>query len=87
MTVDVVSVDPLWEYRAQAWVDERQIYDKTLSDRYWSVPLGELGRQGWELIGTSPDNAVISHNVTGWVGTRDASMPVRMAFFLKRPLG
>jgi hypothetical protein len=87
MSVDLVSVSPTWTYRARAWVGDREIYDKSLTNMYWSVPLADLGRLGWELVGSSPENAVTYHAVDGWIGSRDASMPVRMAFFFKRPLG
>ena len=80
VTVDVSSV------KATAWVDDREIYSKTMSATSWSVPLADLGRQGWELVGTSADNAVFSHSVRGWTRSRDASMPIAMTFFLKRPL-
>ena len=86
LSVELVSVDPPWTYRAQAWVDEREIYNKSLTNRWWSIPLGDLGRQGWELVGTSPESAVVAHGIVGWAGSRDASMPVRMTFFFKRPL-
>lgn len=87
LRVEIVSVSTTeWSFKATAWVDDREIYSKTLSTMYWSVPLADLGRQGWELVSTSSDNAVISHSVHGWTGSRDASMPIAMTFFFKRPL-
>jgi hypothetical protein len=87
LRVEIVSVSMTeWNWKATAWVADREIYSKNLSTMYWSVPLADLGRQGWELVSAFPDNAVISHSVRGWTGSRDASMPIVMVFFFKRPL-
>ena len=87
LAVDVVKVQPEWVFRARAWVGEREIYDKSRTESYWSAPLADLGRQGWELVGTSSENAVIAmgSNIPGW-RTGERAYPVRMTFFLKRPL-
>jgi hypothetical protein len=84
--VDIVAVtETEWTYRARASVGDREIYDKRLTSRYWSVPLADLGQDGWELVGTSSENALMGSNVTGWAHN-ETSRPVRMNFFLKRPL-
>jgi hypothetical protein len=85
MIVETVSVSPTWTFQARAWVDDQEIYSKSLTNMYWSVPLADLGREGWELVGTVSENAVVEHVVQGWTGMKDASMPIRMTFFFKRP--
>ena len=85
----VLSVDQTWtepdgyRYVAGAWVGSEQIYDKVLTEYYWSVPLEDLGKEGWEVVGTAPHNSLIPGFNEGFPGS--ISMPVRMVFFLKRP--
>ncbi len=62
----------IWEYAimqvradggsflAAAWVDDQEMYSRRLSSFYWSVPLGDMGREGWELVAASPENASAS---------------------------
>ena len=47
-------------FHAGAWVDDREVYSRQLSNYYWSVPLGDMGRQGWELVTATPENASAS---------------------------
>jgi hypothetical protein len=83
LTVTLVSVvEDQWTYQALAWVDEAEIYSRTLESMYWSAPLADMGRDGWELVGTTTENALAPTWVEGWPG--DASRPVRATFFFKR---
>lgn len=85
LTVELVdtTVSP-WQYRAQAWVDEAKIYSEWLDSMYWTKPLAHLGRDGWELVGAVPENALFKSSPKGHPG--EASVPVRMHYFLKRPV-
>jgi hypothetical protein len=85
MHVDIVELTAeKWTYRARAAMGSEYFYDKTLTDRYWSVPLSDLGRQGWELVGMSTENALMSSGIAGWQHN-ETSRPVRTNFIFKRP--
>lgn len=86
MTVSVTKMDETrWTYQAQAWVDEQEVYNRTLHAMYWTAPLADMGREGWELVTVSPENALMGAWIEGWEA--EASRPVRMSFFFKRPRG
>jgi hypothetical protein len=70
-------------FSAKAWVADKEIYNKVLTNMYWSVPLADLGHEGWELVGTSSENALMRSRVVGWEHN-ETSRPVRMNFFFKR---
>jgi hypothetical protein len=74
----------VWEYEAIAWVDEKEIYSRRLTNMFWSAPLADMGRDGWELVGVSSENALMGSYVKGWEA--NTSRPVQTNFFFKRPL-
>ncbi len=73
-----------WNYEAIAWVDKREIYKCTLNNYYWTAPLADLGRDGWELVSTTTENALMTSEVIGWPAR--TSRPVATYFTFKRPL-
>lgn len=84
MTVRVASMTTdHWTYEAKAWVEETEIYSRALTTMYWSVPLADMGRDGWELVTASPENALMPSWVEGW--SSSTSRPVQMDFIFKRP--
>ena len=84
MFVQVVEMsDPKWTYEAKAWVDDKEIYSRTLTDMFWSAPLADMGRQEWELVSITTENALMGSWVKGWESA--TSRPVRTNFLFKRP--
>lgn len=84
LTIKIVEMKHSgWTYQATAWSDEEEIYSRTLDTMFWSAPLADLGRQGWELVGTSSENALMGSWVEGW--DAETSRPVQTNFFFKRP--
>ncbi len=84
LSVDVVQVkrgDVKW--RAEAFVDTEQIYARDLGTMYWSAPLADMGRMGWELVGMFPETSLQSSNVKGW--DEPIRRPMTTTFFFKRP--
>jgi hypothetical protein len=75
--------DKEWQYEAIAWSNETEIYRRELTTMFWSAPLHDMGRDGWELVGTSSENAMMGSWVDGW--SASTSRPVQTNFFFKRP--
>jgi hypothetical protein len=73
-----------WTFEAKAWVDENEIYSEEFTDLYWTKPLAALGRDGWELVSVTTENALMGSRVTGWA--TDTSRPIQTNFILKRPV-
>lgn len=70
-----------WE--AKAWVDEQEIYSATLTTMFWSKPLGDLARDGWELVGVTHESTLMTDSwIEGW--PMQTARPVQTNFFLKR---
>ena len=72
-----------WTYQATAWSDEAEIYSRSLGNMFWTAPLADLGREGWELVSTSSENALMASWVKGWQA--ETSRPIQTNFFFKRP--
>lgn len=70
-------------YEAKAWVDEREIYSTTLTNMFWTKPLADLARDGWELVGVTHESTLMGSWIQGW--ETQTSRPVQTNFFLKRP--
>jgi hypothetical protein len=84
MWVQVIKMtDQGWTFEAKAWADDQEIYSRTLTTMFWSAPLADMGKEGWELVTASPENALMGSWVKGWESP--TSRPVRMNFFFKRP--
>ena len=68
MAIDIVALENgVWTYKATAWMDDEEIYGSgELTTMYWTVPLAEMGRNGWELVGTAPENALMPSWIQGW---------------------
>lgn len=73
-----------WSFEAKAWVDDDEIYSRELTNMFWTVPLADMGREGWELVAVSPENALMGSWIKGF--ETPTSRPVRMNFFFKRPV-
>jgi len=71
-------------YEAKAWVDEEEFYSTTLANMFWTKPLGDLARDGWELVGVTHESALMGSWIEGW--ETSTSRPVQTNFFLKRPV-
>lgn len=84
----VLSVEWAWlgdnrhEFTATAYVDQTEIYREVFTTMYWSAPLAEMGRRGWELVGMNPQNVLAPSWVKGYPG--NISVPVVMVFIFKR---
>lgn len=77
-----IADEEKWEYTATGSQDDRVFYTKVFNERYWSVPLGDMGRMGWELVGSNAQNVLAQSWVKGYPGS--ISTPVFMVFFFKR---
>ena len=82
LTVDASVVGGETTYRARAWNGSTEIYDRTLDASAWSVPLADLGADGWELISSHAVNALYASHLPGVAGP--LAFPASMTFFLKR---
>lgn len=76
--------DGVCTYEAKAWVDEQEVYSRQLTQMFWTAPLADMGREGWELVAVSPENAMMGSWIKGFEAP--TSRPVTMNFFFKRPL-
>jgi hypothetical protein len=83
LSVDVINTSGQWTYHARAWVGETEIYNRTRDSMFWSGPLADLSRDGWELVSIHSTNALVASHLKGISGP--LSYPVSMHFFLKRP--
>lgn len=72
-----------WTFEAKAWADDEEVYSRELTSMFWTVPLADMGREGWELVAVSPENALMGSGVKGF--ETQTSRPVKMNFFFKRP--
>jgi hypothetical protein len=82
LTVEPNMVGGETTYRARAWNGSTEIYDRTLDASAWSVPLADLGADGWELVSSHAVNALYASHLPGMAGP--LSFPASMTFFLKR---
>ena len=85
LTVRIIEMsESEWTWEAKAWLDETEIYSRIVTEMYWSAPLADLGRDGWELVGAVSENALLPSWIEGW--ETPTSRPVQTDFFFKRPL-
>ena len=73
-----------WTYEAKAFSGDKEIYANTLTTSHWSIPLADLGREGWELVGITSESALMATWAKGW--DAPTSRPVKTNFFFKRPM-
>ena len=83
LSVNNIQREGTWVFEATAWVGDTEIYRKTLTSMFWSVPLADLSADGWELVTAQGVNALMPSWFDGVAGP--ISWPVQMNFFLKRP--
>jgi hypothetical protein len=83
MCVDFGHIDGKFEFSISAWVDKETIFTYKIAEMFWSEPLARMGRLGWELVGLNPQNTLVPGWLPGYAGT--TAVPVRTAFFFKRP--
>lgn len=86
MTVRITEMtEQAWTYDARAWVESEEIYQRTVVREYfWTEPLADMGRQGWELVSVTHESALMGSWIEGWPAS--TARPVTTNFFFKRPI-